>query len=93
MSQLRKMERRKQKKLHLLGGEEALKNINKGKMGIFNFGYQVLDVKPIRYSQHLACMRRSKLRSYLSKHRSLRDKCFLEARKLPRFCKTKNNYI
>lgn len=73
--------------------EEALKNINEGRMGIFNFGYEVLDVKPIRYSQHLACMRRSKLRSYLSKHRSLRDKCFLEARKVPRFCKTKNNYI
>lgn len=66
----------------MLTCEEALKNINKGKMGIFNFGYQVLDVKPIRYSQHLACMRRSKLRS-------LRDKCFLEARKVPRFCKTK----
>lgn len=73
----------------MLTCEEALKNINKGKMGIFNFGYQVLDVKPSRYSQHLACMRRSKLRSYLSKHRSLRDKCFLEARKVPRFCKTK----
>ena len=77
--------------------EEALKNIkiqldkniNKGKMGIFNFGYQVLDVQQIKYAQHLACMRKRKLRSYLSKHRSLRDKCFLEARKLPRFCKTK----
>lgn len=73
----------------MLTCEEALKNINKGRLGIFNFGYQVLDVKPIRYSQHLTCMRRSKLRSYLSKHRSLRDKCFLEARKVPRFCKTK----
>lgn len=40
----------------MLACEEALKNINKGKMGIFNFGYQVLDVKPIRYSQHLACV-------------------------------------
>lgn len=69
--------------------EEALKNINKGKMVIFNFGYQVLDVQQIKYAQHLACMRKRKLRSYLSKHRSLRDKCFLEARKLPRFCKTK----
>lgn len=63
----------------MLTCEEALKNINKGRLGIFHFGYQVLDVKPIRYSQHLACMRRSKLR----------DKCFLEARKVPRFCKTK----
>lgn len=72
MSQLRKMERRKQKKLHLLGGEERL-----------------LTTRRIRYAQHLACTRKRKLRSYLSKHRSLRDKCFLEARKLPRFCKTK----
>ena len=47
--------------------EEALKNINKGKMGIFNFGYQVLDVQQIKYAQHLACMRKRKLRSYLSK--------------------------
>lgn len=59
--------------------EEALKNINEGRMGIFNFGYEVLDVKMIKYSQHLAC----------NKKRSLKDKCFLEARRLPRFCKTK----
>lgn len=44
--------------------EEALKNINKGKMGIFNFGYRVLDVQQIKYAQHLACMRKRKLRSY-----------------------------
>lgn len=43
----------------MLTCEEALKNINKGKMGIFNFGYQVLDVQQIRYSQHLACMRKA----------------------------------
>ena len=38
--------------------EEALKNINEGRMGIFNFGYEVLDVKLIKYSQHLACNRK-----------------------------------
>lgn len=69
--------------------EEALKNINEGRMGIFNFGYEVLDVKMIKYSQHLACNKKKKLRSYLNKKRSLKDKCFLEARRLPRFCKTK----
>lgn len=51
--------------------------------------YRLLTTRRIRYAQHLACMRKRKLRTYLSKNRSLRDKCFLEARKLPRFCKTK----
>ena len=51
--------------------------------------YRLLTTRRIRYVQHLACMRKRKLRTYLSKNRSLRDKCFLEARKLPRFCKTK----
>lgn len=51
--------------------------------------YRLLTTRRIRYAQHLACTKKSKLRSYLSKHRSLRDKCFLEARKVPRFCKTK----
>lgn len=73
--------------------EEALKNINKGRLGIFNFGYQVLDVKPIRYSQHLACMRRSKLRSYLSKHRSLVISASWKHGKYRASARQKNNYI
>lgn len=73
--------------------EEALKNINKGKMGIFNFGYQVLDVQQIKYAQHLACMRKRKLRSYLSKHRSLRDKASWKHGSCRASARQKNNYI
>ncbi len=53
--------------------KDVIEYINKGDFGIFNISYKVLDVQKIKYEQHLAC----------------NDPIYLEARRVPRFCKTK----
>lgn len=57
--------------------KDVIEYINKGDFGIFNISYKVLDVQKIKYGQHLAC----------------NDPIYLEARRVPRFCKTKNSSI
>lgn len=83
--------------------KDAIEYINKGAFGIFNISYKVLDVQKIKYEQHLAaCERKRKecleearkkfleeMQDYIEKQRTLGDECYLEARRVPCFCKTK----
>lgn len=83
--------------------KDAIEYINKGAFGIFNISYKVLDVQKIKYEQHLAACEKKKkelleearkkfveeLQDYIEKQRTLGDECYLEARRVPRFCKTK----
>ena len=88
--------------------KDVIEYINKGDFGLFNISYKVLDVQKIRYAQHLAaCERKRKecleearkkfleaMQEYIKKQRTLRDECYLEARRVPRFCRTKKfSYI
>ncbi|WP_304117869.1 hypothetical protein [Phascolarctobacterium succinatutens] len=92
----------------LMTVKDAIEYINKGAFGIFNISYKVLDVQKIKYAQHLAaCERKRKerleearkkfleeMQDYIEKQRTLGDKCYLEARRVPRFCRTKKfSYI
>lgn len=92
----------------LMTVKDAIEYINKGAFGIFNISYKVLDVQKIKYEQHLAaCERKRKecleearkkffeeMQDYIEKQRTLRDECYLEARRVPHFCKTKKiSYI
>lgn len=60
--------------------EEAIKGINKGKLGIFEVAYGNLAPDIIRWAQHKACQER-KIEV------SLTQWCREEARRVPRFCK------
>ena len=83
--------------------KDVIEYINKGDFGIFNISYKVLDVQKIKYEQHLAaCERKRKeclgearkkflkaLQEYIEKQRTLRDECYLEVRRVPRFTVTR----
>lgn len=88
--------------------KDAIEYINKGAFGIFNISYKVLDVQKIKYEQHLAaceskrkeCLEEARkkfleeMQDYIEKQRTLGDECYLEARRVPRFCRTKKfSYI